>query len=891
MSSSRASVTEIAISISPRGELRIKAPAAARPAALGRALARGLGPGLLHLAGPMLHAPVTTELGWLRSIGGAYFDAQCREQSFDPAIAPALPASVSSRVLASVPPIRGAEYACIHTIHHAWLAAHEAAAQGVAEHGGDFGAWLQHSAPTWHGVGRAFFHLAENKCDPDVPFAFVATYVDGLAANGEPLHRTLAYALDHLQGDQDALLRMLRPLHEATKMSARVKAMVDSGEIFAPRPWTASQAYAFLQEVPRCEAAGVLVRVPDWWRSSERRIRAVGRIGSDEPSVLGADALLDFRAEITVAGEPLTKKELRALLSGTAGLRLVRGQWVAVDPERLREALAQFQVVEAAAARGELTFAEGMRMLAGLRETEIDAGDPEDGLRDDAELVAGKWLARTLAELRAPTGARKIPPGRGLKGTLRAYQEDGLRWLTLLVRLGLGGCLADDMGLGKTIQVLALLLVLRRQKIDGPHLLVVPASLLGNWKAEAARFVPGLRVVLAHRAHDGTAEDDLASTVDRADAVVTTYGTITRTPWLRERLWGVVVLDEAQAIKNAHTKQARAVRSLRARARIALTGTPVENRLDDLWSLFSFLQPGLLGSATGFRQAVRRLERSGEGFAPLRRLVSPWILRRLKTDPTVAPDLPDKTEIIASCGLSRKQAALYQDSIDSLRRELQQVEGKKRRGLVLAYLTRFKQICNHPSQWTGEGDWDPKSSGKFQRLRELCEALADRQERVLVFTQFRTMTEPLADLLADVFGRPGLRLDGRTPVKRRTELVDAFAEDDGPPFFVISLKAGGTGLNLTAASHVIHFDRWWNPAVENQATDRAYRIGQQKNVLVHKFVCRGTLEERIDAMIASKSSLADEVLSADGAARLTEMSDDELMATVRLDLRSAIDGA
>jgi non-specific serine/threonine protein kinase len=345
------------------------------------------------------------------------------------------------------------------------------------------------------------------------------------------------------------------------------------------------------------------------------------------------------------------------------------------------------------------------------------------------------------------------------------------------------------------------------------------------------------------------------------DLVITSYGSLLRIPWLATTSWHLAVLDEAQAIKNPDAAQTRAAKKLAARARIALTGTPVENRLGDLWSIFDFINPGLLGSARDFTRYTRRLaDVPHNPYGPLRDLVRPYILRRLKTDKAVIADLPDKTEVKAYCQLSRKQAALYQQAVKELAEQLEDAEGIRRKGYVLAFLMRFKQICNHPSQWLGDGAWAEADSGKWARLRELGEVIAAKQEKALVFTQFREVTAPLASFLGGVFGRPGLVLHGATEVKKRRELVRRFQEDESVPFFVLSLKAGGSGLNLTAASHVVHFDRWWNPAVENQATDRAFRIGQAKNVLVHKFVCRGTVEEKIDELIESKKKLSSELL-------------------------------
>jgi non-specific serine/threonine protein kinase len=451
--------------------------------------------------------------------------------------------------------------------------------------------------------------------------------------------------------------------------------------------------------------------------------------------------------------------------------------------------------------------------------------------------------------------------------------------------------------------VLALLLVLHAQKKSAhpdagakanerrASLLVAPASLIANWEAEIARFAPALKALVAHPSAMPAAELRAigAERAADADVVLTTYGTLLRAPGLLKTPWRLAILDEAQAIKNPAARQTHAAKQLNATARIALTGTPVENRLGDLWSIFDFINPGLLGSAKEFGQFTKRLAaRERNPYGPLRELARPYILRRLKTDKNVISDLPDKTEVKAFCLLSRKQAALYGEAVGELQRELDRgSEGMKRRGMILAFLMRFKQICNHPSQWLGDGDWGETGSGKLVRLREIAEVAASRQEKMLVFTQFREVTSPLASFLGSVFGRTGLVLHGETPVKQRRTLVDRFQQDETAPFFVISLKAGGFGLNLTAASHVVHFDRWWNPAVENQATDRAFRIGQTKNVLVHKFVCRGTVEEKIDTLIESKQNLSRDLLEGGAELQLTEMKDEDLLRLVALDLRSA----
>ncbi|PYR33208.1 MAG: ATP-dependent helicase, partial [Acidobacteria bacterium] len=662
--------------------------------------------------------------------------------------------------------------------------------------------------------------------------------------------------------------------------------------------------------------AGVIVRVPTAWRANRPpRPQVTATVGDKPPSGLGTDALLDFKMGVSLDGEPLTKAEIEQLPAASNGLHLVRGRWVEVDRERLGRMLDEFRAVETAAAKDGLSFGEAMRLLAGAH---VPGDIVADAAPDWSLVVAGPWLTKTLAGLRDPAQLVPLDPGAALKATLRPYQQAGVRWLHLLSSLGLGACLADDMGLGKTMQVLALLLILRKAGDAGgagqespaskaawsgggsrqpkdhetrrTSLLVAPASLLANWAAEIEHFAPTLAAIIAHpsamtgaelKALDG---DRIAG----VDLVITSYGSLLRVPALLAMPWRLAILDEAQAIKSPGAKQTRAAKQINAQARIALSGTPVENRLGDLWSIFDFLNPGLLGSGKAFSAFTKRLSsQPHNSYASLRALVRPYILRRLKTDKSVIADLPDKTEVKAFCHLTRKQAALYQQSVADLTAELGRAEGMKRRGVVLASLMRFKQICNHPSQWLGDGSWSEADSGKLARLREIAEVIAAKQEKVLVFTQFREVTTPLAAYLESVFARPGLVLHGETAVGRRPALVRQFQEDERVPFFVISLKAGGAGLNLTAASHVVHFDRWWNPAVENQATDRAFRIGQTKNVLVHKFVCRGTVEEKIDQLIDSKRQLSQDLLESGGEVLLTEMRDDELLKLVALDLHTA----
>ena len=888
---------DLAPLLTPHGQLHAVADTeatgldAALQARLTAAFALGSGHGLLLLGADEVGTVLPPDWAWWRGLASRYVTGLCATPA-DVEISVPVPDSLALELLiADAPPMRGVEYLGAQVLGALWLAMDAALRVELAASGLALQAFLTKRNAAWNLVGRVVFNLAENRKDPEAPFAFLATYTARLSAHGKAQHMPLSKALAEFSGGKNRaqLLSLLLPVQRAAAQCAWLGALVQSGDIYHPLRWSPAEAWAFLQQVPLFESAGIVLRMPGNWAAGRPgRAQVQASVGAKPPSQLGLGALLDFEMALTLDGDPLSAKEIKALLGGLDGLQLIRGRWVEVDRAKLSTLMDRFRAIEQTANDQGLPFAQAMRMLAsasiGEAASTVDA--------DWSQVSAGAWLADTLQGLRQPEGLAHISAGSALKATLRPYQEAGVRWLYLLSKLGLGACLADDMGLGKTIQVLALLLVLQREQRNShmPSLLVAPSSLLANWAAEAQRFAPGLRLLIAHpSAMPGVELRALdAAQLSQADLVVTSYGTLMRLPALTSHRWRLAVLDEAQAIKNPGSQQTRQVKTLRADARIALTGTPVENRLSDLWSIFDFTHPGLLGTGKVFADFTKRLAQQ-QHFGPLRALVQPYILRRLKTDRRVIADLPDKTELQAWCHLSPPQAALYQRAVEELQAALDTSDGMARRGLVLAYLMRFKQICNHPSQWLGDGAWAPADSGKFARLRELAEAITAKQDKLLVFTQFRETTAPLAAFLGSVFGREGLVLHGGTPVARRRELVQRFQEDEQTPFFVLSLKAGGAGLNLTAASHVVHFDRWWNPAVENQATDRAFRIGQRKNVLVHKFICRGTVEDRIDELIASKQQLVQDVLQEGAELLLTEMSDRELLDMVRLDIHAAQD--
>lgn len=772
----------------------------------------------------------------------------------------------------SAPLMPGGEYLTPETLVALWDGLHGTFYRKIETFAGSVADFFREYSPDVHLAGRIYFHLVENK-NHEAPFAFLATYSTRLNEAGESRHLPLKYALEEYKGDHGKLLQLLVTVDDAALKSELVASLRDSGELFSPLAWSAKEAFVFLQEIPTYEEAGILCRIPNWWKKKTAGIGIQISIGAKSPSMVGMAALLDFSPRLMIGDLEISEEEARRLLNESEGLAFLKNKWVAVDPEKLRQTLVAFEKA------GELNTEEGITLLDAMRFSMNPQKLLGAAAAETSGISHGEWLRTVFAQLQRPETMTKVNTSPDFKARLRHYQQDGLNWLFYLHRMRIGACLADDMGLGKTVQILAFLDALKAQDTKAAaSLLIIPASLLANWASEIETFAPGLSFFVAHPDfhRPGPVPALSAEGLNGLDLVITTYSLAQRTDWLQQNTWNYLILDEAQAIKNPGTKQTRAVKKISAANRIVMTGTPVENRLSDLWSLFDFINPGLLGSAKEFGDFTKRLADNPNGYAGLRRVVNPFILRRLKTDRSIISDLPDKVEMKTWAPMSKKQTVLYGEVIAGIQQALEQAEGIQRKGLILSALIKFKQLCNHPSQYLGLDHFDEKESGKFQRLREICETIHEKRERVLVFTQFKEMTGPLARFLATIFNREGLVLHGSVPVGKRKALVETFQGREYVPFFVLSLKAGGVGLNLTAASHVIHFDRWWNPAVENQATDRAFRIGQKKNVMVHKFLTQGTIEEKIDQMLVAKAKLSDEVVAASGENWLTEMSNEEL---------------
>ncbi len=638
------------------------------------------------------------------------------------------------------------------------------------------------------------------------------------------------------------------------------------------------QAYTFIRETALLlQSSGFDVLVPGV--GTKLGVRVNLRPKQKQPMPKGGvagltlESIVEYDWQLALGGEPLSREEFEKLAALKVPLVQVRGQWVELRPDHIEQAIKFWERRKGA---GELSLQEALRLALSLEPTSPAAGLPV------AEVVAEGWIGDLMQQLARGEQVHTIPTPDAFYGALRPYQSAGVSWLAFLRQWGLGACLADDMGLGKTPQMIALFLAERERASENgerrPALVICPTSVVSNWQHELARFAPDLRVFAYHGA--ARKKIDLAMQAAQHDVIISSYALLHRDEKpLSQIEWGDVVLDEAQNIKNPSTKQAQAARKLPAQWRVALTGTPVENRLMELWSIFQFLNPGYLGSQEDFaKRLARPIERANDAAATqqLKALVSPLILRRVKTDPNVIRDLPEKNEMKVFCNLTQEQATLYEAVVRDSIKQIETSEGIERRGIVLATLMKLKQVCNHPAQFLGDGSALPGRSGKLARLTEMLEEVRAVRDRALVFTQFAEMGQMLKGYLQETFGDEVLFLYGSTPAQARPKMIERFQNDpNGPLIFILSLKAGGTGLNLMRANHVFHFDRWWNPAVENQATDRAFRIGQTKNVQVHKFLCAGTFEEKMDEMIERKKALAETVVGT-SEAWITELSTEQL---------------
>ncbi|BBM84144.1 DEAD/DEAH box helicase [Candidatus Uabimicrobium amorphum] len=782
-------------------------------------------------------------------------------------------------LLRTAPFMIGYEYLHEDLLRSLWSQLNKELQKEIRKHKGTVAALIKSYEPDAHLLGRVYFHLVENPHSSDYPFAFLATYSTRLANESKSKHIPLKFALkEYAHSDRD-MLQLLATIETAAEKSALVHGLLQSGEIFHPLGWKANEALTFLREVAIYEQSGILCRIPNWWRKSSAGIQLGIKVGSSTPSRVGMASLLSFNVQLLLDGKVISASEARKILEESQGLAYLKGKWIEVNHEKLQKILSVFEKAQQVTKNNGMTLQEALHIQLGIKKffgiTTYD---------NILTIENGQWLDSVVTKLQKPESIQTTCPGRNFKATLRGYQQHGLNWLHFLHSLQFGACLADDMGLGKTIQIIAFINSIKSTENKKAHLLVVPASLLANWQNEIERFAPSLTYFIAHSSSNADVNKTTKSAdfLNSYDIVITTYALVQRYPWLQNHSWQYVILDEAQAIKNPGTKQTKAVKKLKCYNRIALTGTPIENKLGDLWSLYDFINPGLLGSIGEFTSFAKELK--SEGYTRLKKIISPYLLRRLKTDKSIISDLPDKIEMKVYASLSKKQILLYKQLVGGLAKAIKKAEGKHRRGIILGSLIKFKQLCNHPGQYLDNGDYAEKDSGKFAQLNEICQTIHAKREKVLVFTQFKEIAPALHDFLTTVFGREGLILHGGTAVKKRKSLIERFQSSEYVPFFILSVKAAGVGLNLTAANHVIHFDRWWNPAVENQATDRAFRIGQKKKVVVHKFITKGTIEEKIDAMLEDKLSLSQKIIESSGENWISQMDDQQMLDMFKLRL-------
>ncbi len=707
---------------------------------------------------------------------------------------------------------------------------------------------------------RVYFHLVESREDNN-SFAFMATY--STRKDNKVKHYPLKYALIEYKDSENELKNLTKSLYVVAGESNFIKKLIETGEIFSPIYITIEEAYIFLKEVPLYEKNGIVCRIPNWWIQREENTSVkidIDQRRRDGFGFFGRSNLVSVSPKMYYNGLPIQKEEIEKLLIQSEGLSFIKGKWVEVNKEKLFNLLNQYEELN----KDGTTFAEVLRLYSSTKKVDNDV---------NIEFSEEDWL-KNIAYKNLNSFPDLLEVSDNFHGVLRPYQYDGYKWLLGMTQYEFGVCLADDMGLGKTIQILAFLETYK--KISSKKiLLIVPASLIANWVSEINKFTPNMNYYVANK---------ISSDINKIFSsflVITTYQISQRLQALYENEWGIVILDEAQAIKNPSTLQAKKIKSLKRDMAIALTGTPIENNLLNLWSIYDFLNPGLLGTEKEFRQNYDIKSSSTDNVLKLSTIIKPFMLRRLKSDKNIINDLPDKNESTMVVELTKKQIVLYKEIVSEIENKKISEENQfDQKRIILTAILHLKQICNHPSQFTGDEEYDIKDSGKFMALKDLCEIIFEKREKVLIFTQFKEITRPINELLKGVFNKEGFIITGDTSINTRNEYVNKFQNED-IPYMILTLKTAGVGLNLTSATNVIHFDRWWNPAVENQATDRAYRIGQKNNLNVYKFTSKGTIEEIISTLLDVKTELTNSVLDNIDNNILNKLSSEELLKSIQ----------
>lgn len=703
-------------------------------------------------------------------------------------------------------------------------------------------------------ASRIYFHLVENKDDEEFPFAFMATYAK--KENNKVLHTPLEKALIEFKEDNTKLIYLLSSVTKASKKSELIKKMIDTGELFSPTYFTIDEAYQFLKEVEYYEEIGIICRIPKWQRQKKNRVSI--KLNINKKDTLSIASLLNLSPSMMIDDEEISKEEIESMLENSEFLKKYKNKWINTNKKALENMITSLEKIQNSE-ENELTLFEVLKL-------EFNP-NKQLGIENSVlvELNQNDWYLNFKKELSNPSVISDVGVPKELKATLRGYQKVGYNWMCKMLEFGLGACLADDMGLGKTLQVITVITKLyETRKLK--TLLIVPASLMFNWEKEFKKFSNIEPIIVHNNAGKKLKEIEFGNNV-----YITTYKMASK---LKDEKFDLLILDEAQTIKNVGTTQTKDVKAIEAKHKIALTGTPIENNLGDLYSLFDFLNKGLLGTQKEFTTQANSLI-ANDNFNQLKNTVKPFILRRLKSDKKIISDLPDKVEETTYITLSKTQIELYKKEVEKVKQILEEEE--QQNAVILSSILRFKQICNHPSQFLSEAEFKEEESGKYEALRIIAENVKENHERMLVFTQFKEMTEPISNYLESIFGKKGLVIHGSTPVKKRNEYVESFNSEEYIPYIVLSLKAGGTGLNLVSANHVVHFDRWWNPAIENQATDRAFRIGQNKNVFVYKFIATDTIEEKIDKILKDKQKLADNVLESSGENWIGKLNKKDLL--------------